>query len=247
MQSKLGNTTCSKLPPEDLIYSIQPFYCHVPAPQGSQTIQGTEVNLNNLSNKEPWELTYYWPRNRKYSLRSYNLSSTPAFLLWARRLHTFAFMNIFLFWSNFIILSFPGSRANIFIVHQQGGNGTVFASCPCDKVKKRKDSPVSGSGDKKRRGRRRKRERTWRECQQLLELLCAQRTGRVYLAQFNTQFPAQNPITTLGYLVQLRPNVMPPSPFQSPWLSVQFLVPAPDISKARLSISKNKGVPTKLL
>ena len=144
-------TTCSKLPPEDLIYSIQPFYCLVPAPQGSQTIQGTEVNLNNLSNKEPWELTYYWPRNHKYSLLSYNLSSTPAFLLWARRLHTFAFMNIFLFWSNFIILSFPGSRANIFIVHQQGGNGTVFASCPCDKVKKRKDSPVSGSGDKKRR------------------------------------------------------------------------------------------------
>ena len=28
----------------------------------------------------------------------------------------------------------------------------MFASCPCDKVKKRKDSPVSGSGDKKREG-----------------------------------------------------------------------------------------------
>ena len=85
-------------------------------------------------------------------------------------------------------LSFPGSRTSIFIVHQQGRNGIMFASCPCDNVKNKKDSPVSGSGDKKR-GREEEKERTWRECQQILKLLCSQRTGRVYLAQFNTQFP----------------------------------------------------------
>ncbi|KAG5208714.1 hypothetical protein JEQ12_016279 [Ovis aries] len=38
------------------------------------------------------------------------------------------------------------SRASIFIVHQQGGNGTLFASCPCDNVKKRKDSPGTPGG-----------------------------------------------------------------------------------------------------
>ena len=38
----------------------------------------------------------------------------------------------------------------------------MFASCPCDNVKKRKDSPVSGSGDKKR-GKEEEKERENRQ------------------------------------------------------------------------------------
>lgn len=127
-------------------------------PQGSQTIQGTEVKLNNLSNKEPWELTSYWPRN-------HNIPSVPT-IYPPPQLSFFGpggCISLPL-WASFCsdltssFLSFPRSRASIFIVHQQGGNGTLFASCPCDNVKKRKDSPVSGSGDKKR-GKEKEKER----------------------------------------------------------------------------------------
>lgn len=91
----------------------------------------------------------------------------------------------------------------------------MFASCPCDNVKKRKDSPVSGSGDKKR-GKEKEKER------ENLERMPAGTRAPMFSENWESllgstqQFPAQNPITALGYLAQLSPKVMPPSPFQSP-------------------------------
>jgi hypothetical protein len=79
------------LPTEDLKWSMQTFYCHIPAPTGKWTIQVINMKLDSLSNKKPWELTSYWPRNCKYSLSSYNLSPRLAsLLLWARRIPMFA-------------------------------------------------------------------------------------------------------------------------------------------------------------
>lgn len=91
----------------------------------------------------------------------------------------------------------------------------MFASCPCDNVKKRKDSPVSGSGDKKEEeGEGKERENLERMPVGTRAPMFSENWESL-LGSFQ-QFPAQNPITALGYLVQLSPKVMPPSPFQSP-------------------------------